>query len=209
MVNPLRVPLVLLGILVGMVLFVHSHRPGSVVSQDSGKDSLRLRKANELFLTSNVREAEQLPAETGPTPATQADAERSSAERAPSEAIVPSGGFLRPVPTSGQLPSVLAPAGGGGERLLPLPPTAGAARVVATPSGAAMGSSPRLAPSRGTQGGPIMHRIVDGDTLRDLAARYLGSEDRYLEIFEANRDKLVRPDLLPLGVKIRVPAQRP
>lgn len=50
-----------------------------------------------------------------------------------------------------------------------------------------------------------MHRIVDGDTLRDLAARYLGDANRYLEIYEANRDLLRQPDLLPLGSKLRIP----
>jgi nucleoid-associated protein YgaU len=49
------------------------------------------------------------------------------------------------------------------------------------------------------------HRIVDGDSLRQLAAQYLADEARYLEIYEANRDILVRPDLLPLGQKLRIP----
>ena len=32
-----------------------------------------------------------------------------------------------------------------------------------------------------------MHVVVDGDTLTRLAARYLGSSDRYQEFFAANR----------------------
>jgi nucleoid-associated protein YgaU len=49
------------------------------------------------------------------------------------------------------------------------------------------------------------HKIVDGDTLRGLAERYLGSPDRALEIYEANRDLLPSPELLPIGVELRIP----
>ena len=55
------------------------------------------------------------------------------------------------------------------------------------------------------------HKIVDGDTLGVLAERYLGSADRYLEIFRANRDRLTSPELLPIGVELKIPplGQRP
>ncbi len=49
------------------------------------------------------------------------------------------------------------------------------------------------------------HRIVDGDDLPALAAKYLGDPDRYLEIFHANQHVLTRPDILPLGVELRIP----
>ncbi|HVX15803.1 MAG TPA: LysM peptidoglycan-binding domain-containing protein [Pirellulales bacterium] len=49
------------------------------------------------------------------------------------------------------------------------------------------------------------HRIADGDTLSRLAQRYLGSGSRFREIFDANRDRLPSPDLLPIGVVIRIP----
>lgn len=52
----------------------------------------------------------------------------------------------------------------------------------------------------------IMHRIADGDTLSGLAQRYLGSSKRFTEIFFANRDRLASPDLLPIGVELRIPA---
>lgn len=51
------------------------------------------------------------------------------------------------------------------------------------------------------------HKIVDGDTLADLAARYLGNADRCLEIYAANRDVLPSPGVLPIGVEIRIPAR--
>jgi phage tail protein X len=52
------------------------------------------------------------------------------------------------------------------------------------------------------------HRIADGDTLRSLAERYLGSADRHAEIYEANRELLSSPDILPIGVKLKIPPRR-
>jgi nucleoid-associated protein YgaU len=49
------------------------------------------------------------------------------------------------------------------------------------------------------------HKIVDGDTLAALARRYLGGEQRSLELFEYNRDVLVTPELLPIGKELRIP----
>jgi hypothetical protein len=52
------------------------------------------------------------------------------------------------------------------------------------------------------------HRIADGDTLRGLAERYLGSADRHAEIYEANRELLSNPDILPIGAKLKIPPRR-
>ena len=57
-------------------------------------------------------------------------------------------------------------------------------------------------------GGATTHTVVDGDTLTALAARYLGSEERYLEIYELNRDLLSSPDLLPIGRALKIPARQ-
>lgn len=50
-----------------------------------------------------------------------------------------------------------------------------------------------------------IHRIVDGDTLGDLAERYLGDARRAEEIFELNRDILGSPTLLPIGAPLQIP----
>jgi nucleoid-associated protein YgaU len=52
---------------------------------------------------------------------------------------------------------------------------------------------------------PLHHKIADGDSLQQLAKKYLGSERRYREIFEANRKVLSDPDLLPIGAEIVIP----
>jgi nucleoid-associated protein YgaU len=49
------------------------------------------------------------------------------------------------------------------------------------------------------------HTVVDGDTLQGLAERYLGSAARAVEIYQANRDKLSNPNLLPIGVELKLP----
>lgn len=50
-----------------------------------------------------------------------------------------------------------------------------------------------------------MHRIADGDTLAQLAAHYLGSADRWRELYDYNRDVLMNPELLPIGAELRIP----
>lgn len=49
------------------------------------------------------------------------------------------------------------------------------------------------------------HTIVDGDTLASLAQRYLGSAVRADEIYQANRQVLAAPNLLPIGVELKIP----
>ncbi|MEN6459703.1 MAG: LysM peptidoglycan-binding domain-containing protein [Thermoguttaceae bacterium] len=62
------------------------------------------------------------------------------------------------------------------------------------------GSLPSKSPLR-------RHRIVDGDTLTGLAERLLGSSERAKEIFAANRDVLDDPNLLPIGVELKIPSR--
>ncbi len=52
---------------------------------------------------------------------------------------------------------------------------------------------------------PTRHEVTDGDTLPALAARYLGDAGRAPEIFTANRDVLTHPDLLPIGLTLKLP----
>ena len=52
---------------------------------------------------------------------------------------------------------------------------------------------------------PRSYTLRDGDTLEDLADRFLGTQSRASEIFEANRAVLSAPDLLPVGIAIVIP----
>ena len=49
------------------------------------------------------------------------------------------------------------------------------------------------------------HIIVDGDSLAKLANRYLGDPQRSGEIFAMNRAVLSSPELLPIGVELKIP----
>ena len=51
----------------------------------------------------------------------------------------------------------------------------------------------------------VVHVVQDGDTLENLAKRYLGDKERALEIFDMNRDKLTNPHQLPIDAELRVP----
>lgn len=55
---------------------------------------------------------------------------------------------------------------------------------------------------------PLIHRIVDGDSLTELSQRYLGTSERFLEIYEINRDRLASPHILPIGTEIVIPTRR-
>jgi nucleoid-associated protein YgaU len=50
---------------------------------------------------------------------------------------------------------------------------------------------------------PTTHVVRPGDTLRALAARFLGDENRWTEIHELNPD--VDPESLPIGTELRIP----
>jgi nucleoid-associated protein YgaU len=66
---------------------------------------------------------------------------------------------------------------------------------------------PAAQPTR-PAGKPRPYRLRDGDTLEKIAERLLGTRERATEIFEANRDVLTRPDLLPVGVTIILPPRQ-
>lgn len=52
------------------------------------------------------------------------------------------------------------------------------------------------------------HWIVDGDTLEELARRFLGDRSRWREIRVVNPDVLTTDDVLPIGKEILIPPRR-
>jgi hypothetical protein len=52
---------------------------------------------------------------------------------------------------------------------------------------------------------PRTHIVADGDSLERLGSRYLSDPRRGREIYELNRDKLSSPDLLPIGLELKIP----
>ena len=60
-------------------------------------------------------------------------------------------------------------------------------------------------PTSGASGSATTHTVVRGDTLWDLAAKYLGSGTKFMEIFNANTDKITDPSLIYPGQVLTIP----
>jgi nucleoid-associated protein YgaU len=51
----------------------------------------------------------------------------------------------------------------------------------------------------------MFHTVEKGDTLSAIAKKTLGSANRYMEIFEANKPMLSHPDKIYPGQMLRIP----
>jgi nucleoid-associated protein YgaU len=51
-----------------------------------------------------------------------------------------------------------------------------------------------------------VYTVASGDTLSKLAKRYLGDSNRYMELFDANKDTLTDPNLIKVGQKLKIPS---
>ena len=49
------------------------------------------------------------------------------------------------------------------------------------------------------------HIVKSGDTLSAIAKKLLGSANRYMDIFNANKDQLSDPDKIKVGQKLVIP----
>ena len=64
-----------------------------------------------------------------------------------------------------------------------------------------------MTPSRFSDADPMRTYVVrKGDTLSGIAASEMGAQDRWRELFEANRDVLDDPDALHAGQVLQLPA---
>ena len=117
----------------------------------------------------------------------------------------------RPTPAASSSTAVPSPPQGvAGIVGTPRPKHNNAWEVLPSPGKDTQGMKPLAA---STQGGTSaarqafqVHTVSPGETLSSVAARYLGSSRRYLEIFELNRDVMRTPDDLQAGMQIRIPA---
>jgi nucleoid-associated protein YgaU len=57
----------------------------------------------------------------------------------------------------------------------------------------------------GSSEGTVFHTVEKGDTLSAIAKKTLGSANRYMEIFEANKPMLSHPDKIYPGQMLRIP----
>ena len=50
-----------------------------------------------------------------------------------------------------------------------------------------------------------VYEVVPGDSLSKIAKHFYGETNKYLKIFEANKDQLSDPDKIKVGQKLRIP----
>jgi LysM repeat protein len=50
-----------------------------------------------------------------------------------------------------------------------------------------------------------IHEVVGGDTLSKIAKKFYGDANKYMKIFEANKDQLKDPDKIKVGQKLKIP----
>lgn len=53
--------------------------------------------------------------------------------------------------------------------------------------------------------GARIHEVVSGETLSKISKHYYGDANKYMKIFEANKDILKDPDLIKVGQKLKIP----
>ncbi len=50
-----------------------------------------------------------------------------------------------------------------------------------------------------------VYEVVGGDTLSKIAKKFYGDANKYMKIFEANKDQLKDPDKINVGQKLKIP----
>jgi len=65
--------------------------------------------------------------------------------------------------------------------------------------------APAPAPPPASKPVERIHVVVAGESLSKIAQKYYGNGNKYMKIFEANKDILSNPDLIKPGQKLRIP----
>ncbi|MBK8944743.1 MAG: LysM peptidoglycan-binding domain-containing protein [Ignavibacteriae bacterium] len=50
-----------------------------------------------------------------------------------------------------------------------------------------------------------IHKVASGDSLSKIAKVYFDEANKYMKIFEANKDQLTNPDLIKVGQELKIP----
>ncbi|MCR9201055.1 MAG: LysM peptidoglycan-binding domain-containing protein [Planctomycetaceae bacterium] len=113
------------------------------------------------------------------------------------EVPVPIGGPRLPDPTLSQ-DSTQRPGAPGGDA----PANAESTQDVVVPQPAVDPAALVEGPSEPEY---IEYTVQFGDTLSEISEKFLGSQTRFREIYEINRDRMQSPDRLRVGKAIRIP----
>jgi len=68
-------------------------------------------------------------------------------------------------------------------------------------------NAPAAAPAQGGSSAGETYEVKSGDTLSKIAKQYYGDANRYMDIFNANKDKLSDPNKIQVGQKLTIPAK--
>ncbi|MFW6336033.1 MAG: LysM peptidoglycan-binding domain-containing protein [Phycisphaeraceae bacterium] len=71
---------------------------------------------------------------------------------------------------------------------------------------ASASNSASAAASDSPAGGRVIHYLEEGETLYDVARKYLGNGDKWEVIVAANREAVPNPDLVTAGLRLVIPA---
>lgn len=50
-----------------------------------------------------------------------------------------------------------------------------------------------------------VHKVSKGENLSVIAKKYLGNANKYMDVFNANKDILKNPDLIQIGQELKIP----
>jgi len=50
-----------------------------------------------------------------------------------------------------------------------------------------------------------IHKVSKGENLSLIAKKYLGNANKYMDVFNANKDILKNPDLIQIGQELKIP----
>jgi nucleoid-associated protein YgaU len=64
---------------------------------------------------------------------------------------------------------------------------------------------PQAAPAGAERAAPRTYTVQPGDTLSKISKQFYGDANKYMQIFEANRDKLKDPDKIQVGQELVIP----
>ncbi len=121
----------------------------------------------------------------------------------PAEAAARPGGSLSPTPSADRVATKPAPVR---PRAAAKPSASPATPVQQPAAGVAQAGTSKSMPK--PKPDLMEYQVRPGDTLSDIAARFLGSSTRYMDIYELNRDRLRSPHDLRIGRSIRVPRRQ-
>jgi nucleoid-associated protein YgaU len=188
---------VILAGLVGAMLFRRDPAPAPQATAPTADSEVVVRR-HPVTAKPAVPASTQLTAQVEPRQQTLSTTQQT----AHSSFSIPRDGALNPHSAAAwHNPFSAAPAQTGGQAS---PPTTGSSAFTPPPIVASPAATPPFAPPPASTPERV-HVVVDGDTLSDLAELYLGAAHRYGEIFDANRNALSHPDLLPIGARLKIP----